>query len=168
MVFRDSSLPKRKSLTESNRSPIAIVLTAAALGLGLALPDFASAHEEGEEGGIELEAGMTWYLQSTSGAPDDGTDLTYTFDFGLSGKVGEHGTAVIAFEAGGGDGIDQRLGSLSTANYDAFVTDLFGLNPVIGGALTDLQALSISQLYYEHEFTSLTQNITFIAEQLGI
>ena len=150
MVFRGSSLWRRSNFEKRNQSPMAIAL-AAALGLGMALPDSASAHED-EGDAIEMEAGMTWYLQSSSGAPDDGTDLTYTFDLGLSGKIGEHGTAVIAFEAGGGDGIDQRLGSLSTANYDAFVTDLFGLNPIIGGALTDLQALSISQLYYEHEF----------------
>ena len=150
MAFRKSSLWQRNNFAKRNQSRMAIAL-AAALGLGMVLPDSASAHED-EGDAIEMEAGMTWYLQSSSGAPDDGTDLTYTFDLGLSGKIGEHGTAVIAFEAGGGDGIDQRLGSLSTANYDAFVTDLFGLNPIIGGALTDLQALSISQLYYEHEF----------------
>lgn len=127
------------------------VMLSTVLGLGLAFSDLAVAHED-EGGGIEMEAGMTWYLQSSTGAPQDGTDLTYTFDLELSGKVGDHGTAIIAFEAGGGDGIDHRLGSLSTANYDAFVTDLFSLNPQTGDTLTDLQALSISQLYYEHEY----------------
>ena len=151
MVFRTSLLRGGNSFTEFNQSLTSIALTAA-LGLGLALPDVVSAHEEEEGGGIETEAGMTWYLQSSSGAPDDGTDLTYTFDLSLSGKVGDHGTAVIAFEGGGGEGIDHRLQSLSTANYDAFVTDLISLNPGTGDVLTDLQALSISQLYYSHSY----------------
>jgi len=155
MVFRSSPLRKSNSFAAFNQSVTAMTLTAA-LGLGLALPDGASAHEGDEGGGIEMEGGMTWILQSSNGAGDanggDGTDLTYTFDLGLSGKVGEHGTAVVAFEGGGGEGIDRRLQSLSTANYDAFVTDLISLNPGTGDILTDLQALSIAQLYYSHSY----------------
>ena len=155
MVFRTSPMRKRNALITLNQSLTAITLIAA-LGLGLALPDVATAHEEEEGGGIETEAGMTWYLQSSKGASDanggDGTDLTYTFDLILSGQVGDHGTAVVAFEGGGGEGIDRRLQSLSTANYDAFVTDLISLNPGTGEVLTDLQALSISQLYYSHSY----------------
>jgi len=155
MPFYTSRLRKRNGLTKLNLSLTSITLTVA-LGLGLALPDFASAHEEEESGGIEMEGGMTWILQSSNGASDanggDGTDLTYTFDLSLSGQVGEHGTAVVAFEGGGGEGIDHRLQSLSTANYDAFVTDLISLNPGTGDVLTDLQALSISQLYYSHSY----------------
>jgi len=155
MIFRTSASRKRNSFTDFNPSVTAITLVAA-LGLGLVLPDFASAHEDEEGGGIEMEGGMTWILQSSNGASDanggDGTDLTYSFDLALSGKVGEHGTAVVAFEGGGGEGINRRLQSLSTANYDAFVTDLISLNPETGDVLTDLQALSISQLYYSHSY----------------
>jgi len=118
----------------------------------------ALAHEEGEDDGhvlphsfegfpgIQLDGGVTWFLQSTSGnGPNDSTDLTYTMDLNLMGTVSDTGHVHIALEAGNGAGVDARLGSLSTANYDAFITE------VTTGA-NEFNAPSISQVYYEGEY----------------
>ena len=119
----------------------------------------ALAHEEEGEGdghilphsfegfpGIQLDGGVTWFLQSTSGnGTNDSTDLTYTMDLNLTGTVSETGHVHIALEAGNGAGVDARLGSLSTANYDAFITE------VTTGS-NEFNAPSISQVYYEGEY----------------
>jgi carbohydrate-selective porin OprB len=89
---------------------------------------------------------VTWFLQSTSGnGTNDSTDLTYTMDLNLTGTVSETGHVHIALEAGNGAGVDARLGSLSTANYDAFITE------VTTGS-NEFNAPSISQVYYEGEY----------------
>lgn len=93
--------------------------------------------------GLHLDGGMTWYLQGTDGAVGgDSADLTYTLDLNLQSHVGDSGNVFVVLEAGNGQGVDARLGSLSTANYDAFITEVSeGFN-----------APSISQLYYEGEY----------------
>jgi len=123
----------------------------------------AMAHD-GEEGGghliphhiaagLGIEGGVTWFLQGTDGN-DNGTgdalDLTYTFDLSVEARVSNSGKVVAAFEAGNGNGVDARLGSLSTANYDAFVTDTFATDQASG--VTDINSPNLSQLYYEGEY----------------
>jgi len=124
----------------------------------------ALAHEEGGEGdpdghvlphtfegfpGIQLDGGTTWILQGTSGnGTNDSTDLTYSLDLTLTGTVSQTGHVIIALEAGNGHGVDDRLGSLSTANYDAFITEATKLTAQNNGA-TDFNPPNVSQLYYE-------------------
>ncbi|MDH4228687.1 MAG: carbohydrate porin [Nitrospirota bacterium] len=112
------------------------VTLAAGLAMGVSAPVWA--HEDGEEGGhliphhvdgLSVEGGMTWYLQGTDGLkkgaqPGDAADLTYTLDLGVSARVTEGTSLNVAFEAGDGNGVNGRLGSLSTANYDAFITEV--------------------------------------------
>lgn len=141
------------------------LLSAMALGLGLGLSTAANADEEkGEEpahpgpaetlsfptpiGKISFEGGMTWYLQATDGAPENTTDLTYSLDLGLEAQVTEHGKVVVALEAGDGKGVDSTLGSLSTANYDAFYTNLTDSTP----GTTNAVVANVSQAYYEGEY----------------
>lgn len=99
-------------------------------------------------GGVSIDGGLTWYLQATDGAPQNATDLTYTMDLGLEAPVSEHGKVVIALEAGEGEGVDATLGSLSTANYDAFYTNITDIAP---GATNNVVP-SVSQAYYEGEY----------------
>ena len=96
--------------------------------------------------GLHFDGGVTWFLQGTSGNnANDSTDLTYTLDLNLQGNLSDTGSVIVAVESGNGAGVDDRLGSLSTANYDAFITELTtGSN--------DFNAPSISQLYYEGEY----------------
>lgn len=124
------------------------------------------AHEGEDEGGhliphevagIDIDGGMTWYFQGTDGTNNDSADLTYTLDLNFSAPVGENGKAVVAFEAGNGQGVDGRLGSLSTANYDAFVTDV----TASASGATDLNSPNISQLYYEGEYMDGTLTVDF-------
>ena len=94
--------------TESVRKATIIALTA----LGLAWCGSAMAHEDDNEGeghliqhnigGIHVDGGLTWFLQSTDGLPDDNAALTYSFDLGMEASVGEHGKAVVALEGGEG------------------------------------------------------------------
>lgn len=121
------------------------------------------AHEEGEASddghliphavdGLSVEGGVTWFLQGTDGlVTGNGADLTYTLDLGLETELGGVGTLFVAFEAGDGNGVDNRVGSLSTANYDAFITELSaGIN-----------APSISQLYVESELAGGLLTVDF-------
>jgi len=102
--------------------------------------------------GIRLDGGTTWALQSTAGnGTDDGTDLTYSLDLTLTGTVSATGHVIIALEAGNGHGVDNRLGSLSTVNYDAFITEATKLTAENNGA-TDFNPPNVSQLYYEGEY----------------
>jgi hypothetical protein len=99
--------------------------------------------------GIDLEGGVTWFLQSTDGnGTNDSTDLTYSLDLVLTGTISDSGHVIIALEAGNGHGVDDRLGSLSTANYDAFITEATKLTAQNNGA-TDFNPPNVSQLYYE-------------------
>jgi carbohydrate-selective porin OprB len=99
--------------------------------------------------GIDISGGITTFLQSTDGAPQNTTALSYSLDLGLEAPVGKHGKAVVALEAGDGLGVDATLGSLSTANYDAFYTNL---QDVQTDNHTNLVVPSVSQAYYEGEY----------------
>jgi len=130
------------------------------MGLGLAWNMQASAEGNPDEGHLHLiahqvdsahiDGGITWYLQATDGAPQNATDLSYSMDIGLEAPVSKHGKAVIALEAGDGLGVDATLGSLSTANYDAFLTNI--LQNIQGGNHTNLVVPSVSQAYYEGQY----------------
>lgn len=122
----------------------------------------AFAHDGEEEGGhliphhaagLGIEGGVTWFLQGTNGNKNgngDAADLTYSFDLSIEARVSNEGKVVAAFEAGNGNGVDGRLGSLSTANYDAFVTDTFA--DATNSGVTDINSPNLSQLYYEGEY----------------
>lgn len=122
------------------------------LGLGLGWSVTATAEEDKKEelkiSGIDISGGLTTILQGTDGAPENTTDLSYSLDLGLEAQVSDHGKAVVALEAGEGLGVDATLQSLSTANYDAFYTDLTSTTP----EATDAVVASISQAYYEGEY----------------
>jgi Carbohydrate-selective porin, OprB family len=132
------------------------LVSALALVLALVLSMDVSAKDEEGEGNIiplhigiiSFEGGMTWYLQTTDGAPQNTTALSYSLDLGLQAQIGEYGKAVIALEAGDGRGVDATLHSLSTANYDAFYTNLTNASP----DATNVVVASVSQAYYEGEY----------------
>jgi high affinity Mn2+ porin len=145
-----------ESMTTRRRAMVRCV-TALAAGTLLwgAVP--AMAHEGEEDvdllAGIELEGGVTGILQTTSGnGTNDSTDLTYTVDLTVTGTVSDNGHVIMALEGGGGDGVDGRLGSLSTANYDAMLTDITQLAADNGVGVTDYNVLNISQLFFEGEY----------------
>jgi len=95
--------------------------------------------------GIDLEGGVTWFLQGTDGnGTNDGVDLTYTFDLNLTGQISDRTSVNVSLESGNGSGVDERLGSLSTANYDAFITE-------VETADNAFNSPSISQLFLETE-----------------
>ncbi len=101
-----------------------------------------------EVSGFAVDGGMTWYLQGTDGnSSGDVLDLTYTLDLNIEAPVGDHGKVIIALEAGDGAGVDSRLGSLSTANYDAFITTLSNQDTE-----ATFNSFSISQAFYEGEY----------------
>lgn len=125
----------------------------AIIGLGLGWTVTVQAEEETmgkhQIAGIDISGGITTFLQSTDGAPQNTTALSYSLDLGLEAPVGKHGKAVVALEAGDGLGVDSTLGSLSTANYDAFYTNL---QDVQTDNHTNLVVPSVSQAYYEGEY----------------
>ena len=147
------------------------LIGALALGLGLGLSTEVSAQEE--EGGdhliphkvagVSIDGGLTWILQATDGAPQNTTALSYSMDLGLEAPVSEHGKAVIALEAGDGLGVDASLGSLSTANYDAFYTNL---QEIQTANHTNLVVPSVSQVYYEGEY--MDGNLAVSAGKLDV
>jgi high affinity Mn2+ porin len=124
------------------------------LGLGLSTDVSAQDEEDGDHliphhvGKISIDGGLTWVLQATDGAPQNTTDLSYSMDLSLEAPVSKHGKAVIALEAGDGLGVDATLGSLSTANYDAFYTNLTNTTP----GTTNVVVPSVSQAYYEGDY----------------
>jgi high affinity Mn2+ porin len=102
--------------------------------------------------GIRLDGDTTWILQGTDGnGSNDSTDLSYSLDLTLTGTVSETGHVIIALEAGNGHGVDERLHSLSTANYDAFITEATKLTAENNGT-TDFNPPNVSQLYYEGDY----------------
>lgn len=137
------------------RNGLIATAVAAVMGLSLALGVPAFAHEDDVDGGhviphqvgaLALDGGVTWFVQGTSGnGTNDSTDLTYTMDLNLTRPMGDSGTINISLEAGNGAGVDGRLGSLSTANYDAFITE-------IATADNAFNSPSVSQLYYEGDY----------------
>ena len=98
--------------------------------------------------GIDIRGGITTILQSTDGAPVNATDFSYSLDLSLEARVSPHGKAVVALEAGDGLGVDTTLGSLSTANYDAFYTNLTNAT----SNATNVVVPSVSQAYYQGEY----------------
>jgi len=98
--------------------------------------------------GLQINGGLTWFLQATDGAVDDTTALTYTFDLGLEAPISEHGKVVVALEGGEGEGVDPVIGTLSGVNYDAFFSEL---TTNVSGS-TNVVVPSISQAYYEGEY----------------
>jgi carbohydrate-selective porin OprB len=99
--------------------------------------------------GIAIGGDITSYLQSSDGAPQNATALSYSLDLGLEAAVSEHGKVTIALEAGDGKGIDATLGSLSTAAYDPYLTNITASNP----DTTNIVVPSISQLYYQGDYS---------------
>ena len=132
------------------------LLSALAIGVDFGISENTFAHEEEDGdhliphqvGKISIDGGLTWVLQATDGAPQNATDLSYSMDLGIEAPGGKHGKAVIALEAGDGLGVDSSLGSLSTANYDAFYTNLTNASP----DATNLVVPSVSQAYYEGDY----------------
>ena len=98
--------------------------------------------------GIEISGDVTTYLQSSDGAAQNATALSYSLDLGLEAAVGEHGKVSIALEAGDGKGIDAALGSLSTAAYDPYLTNITASAP----DSTNVVVPSVSQLYYVGDY----------------
>ena len=150
-----------QALSEGTRKASLIAL----MGLSLGWGNLAAAHEgeDGEEGhliqhdvdGVYMDGGLTWFLQSTDGLPDDTAALTYSFDLSLEAAVGEHGKAVVALEGGEGTGVNDAVGSLSAVNYDAFYSEL---TSTVGGA-TNVVVPSISQAYYEGDYDNLVVSV---------
>jgi Carbohydrate-selective porin, OprB family len=126
------------------------------LGLGIGCSDDVSAYEGVADelaiahqfAGIDFSGGLTWYLQSSDGAPQNATALSYSADLGLKAAVSKHGKVVIALEAGDGKGIDATLNSLSTAGYDPYFTNLTDAAP----DSVNVVVPTISQLYYEGDY----------------
>jgi len=104
--------------------------------------------DEFKSSGIDLSGGITTYLQSSDGAPQNATALSYSLDLGLEAAVSEHGKVTIALEAGDGKGINATLGSLSTPGYDPYLTNITASNP----DSTNLVVPSVSQIYYEGDY----------------
>jgi len=155
-MFKRVSKPKNKCALSRNNSTITNDVVRTTLVLGLAC-GFAVQADEGHEvehlieheaGSVQVEGGLTWFLQNTSGAVEDTSALSYTLDLGLEAPVGKHGKAVVALEAGDGEGVDPAIGSLSGVNYDAFYTELTN---TVGGS-TNVVVPSISQAFYEGEY----------------
>ena len=122
--------------------------------IGLGLGWNAALHADEQPGnemnlaGIDISGGVTTFLQSSDGAPQNATALSYTLDLELEAAVSEHGKVAIALEAGDGEGIDATLGSLSTAGYDPYLTNITASSP----DSTNIVVPSVSQLYYEGEY----------------
>ncbi len=126
------------------------ILSIIAMSLGSV--GIAQAEEENVAGyqlpDIDISGGITSYLQSSDGAPQNATALSYSLDLGLEASVSTHGKVVIALEAGDGKGIDDTLGSLSTAAYDPYITNITASSP----GTTNVVVPSVSQIYYEGDY----------------
>jgi len=122
------------------------------MGLGLGWNVTIQADEETMDehkfAGIDISGGITTYLQSSDGAPQNATALSYSLDLGLEAPVTEHGKVAIALEAGDGKGIDATLDSLSTAAYDPYLTNVTASSP----DTTNVVVPSVSQIYYEGDY----------------
>lgn len=97
---------------------------------------------------VDINGGMTWYLQSSNGAPENATALSYSLDLGLEVPVSNNGKMVMAMEAGDGKGINATLHSLSTPAYDPYFTNLSDAAP----ESADVVVPTISQIYYEGNY----------------
>jgi len=97
---------------------------------------------------IDVDGGITWFLQATDGAATNITALSYSLDLSMQAPVTKHGKVVIALEAGDGKGIDPVISPLSNANYDAFYTNLISASP----DSTNVVVPSVSQAYYEGQY----------------
>ncbi len=101
-----------------------------------------------EIGKLNISGGITSILQGTSGiaGSNDVTDFTYTLDINLEAGVTPTGKVVVVLEAGNGGGVNDDTGALSSANYDAFITELTTDNN------NSFAAISVSQAYFEGSF----------------
>jgi hypothetical protein len=126
------------------------------LGLGFGWNSEVNAQADGatepvgayQVAGINISGGVTWFLQSSDGAPRNATALSYSADLGLVAPVGKQGKMVMAMEAGDGKGINATLHSLSTPGYDPYFTNLTDVAPDSTNVVTP----TVSQLYYEGAF----------------
>jgi hypothetical protein len=134
-------------------SHLKALILLAAMGIDLGWNATAYANEtildEFKSSGIDISGGITSFLQSSDGAPQNATALSYSLDLGLEAAVSEHGKVTIVLEAGDGKGIDATLGSLSTAAYDPYLTNITASNP----DSTNIVVPSVSQLYYEGDYS---------------
>jgi len=133
-------------------SHIKALILLGVMGIDLSWNATAQANETILDGfkssGIAISGGITSYLQSSDGAQQNATALSYSLDLNLEAAVSEHGKVAIALEAGDGKGIDATLGSLSTAGYDPYLTNITASNP----DTTNIVVPSVSQLYYEGDY----------------
>ena len=100
-------------------SYIKVLILLGIMGIDLSWNATAQANEtildEFKSSGIDISGGITSYLQSSDGASQNATALSYSLDLNLEAAVSEHGKVAIALEAGDGKGINATLNSLSTA-----------------------------------------------------
>lgn len=130
------------------RSLALLCFACLSLGWGVARSANEYITNEHKFAGIGISGGITTYLQSSDGAPENATDLSYTLDLGLEASVSKHGKVFVDLEAGDGQGIDATLNSLSTAGYDPYLTNVTGSSP----DTTNVVVPSVSQVYYQGDY----------------
>jgi len=79
-------------------------------------------------------------IQGSSGADDDGADATGRYELELQHNILPNGVLYFHLEAGNGDGIDDRIPTLSSFNGDAFGDD---------------DHVDITEAWYLHRFQGL-------------
>jgi len=107
--------------------------------------------------GLSIAGGITMIGQGTSGndknnpPEDDVIDANISADLELSVKIGEHGEAFIALEAGEGDGLEgDEIVSFWGVNADAGATSNF----------------TMTEAWYEHRFVN--DKVTFTIGKLDL
>ena len=107
--------------------------------------------------GLSIAGGITMIGQGTSGndknnpPEDDVIDGNISADLELSVKIGEHGEAFIALEAGAGDGLEGDE-----------ITSFWGVN-ADAGATSNFQ---LTEAWYEHKFAN--DMVTFTIGKLDL
>lgn len=107
--------------------------------------------------GINIAAGITMTVQTTSGNDDnsneeDSTDGIISVDLEISKKIAENGEAFIALDAGNGSGLDNDE-----------LTTYWGVN---GDGEYDDDSFTLSEAWYEHMF--LDEMVTFTIGKLDM
>jgi hypothetical protein len=72
---------------------------------------------------IDFAIGASGVIQGSTGAEDDGVDATARYELELQFHVTPKDLLYLHLEAGNGDGIDDRVPTLSSLNADAFGDD---------------------------------------------